>query len=607
MDTIKKITVKNFRSIYELDVDDASDINVLSGVNDIGKSNVVKALNLFFNYQVDWQTSVDLDRDTNSFHKYFSKHARKKRLISVEVTFRRPKRQYKGSLPDLFWVKRQWDRENPVEPNTTWGEEGHRANLDNWPRALTWFLKKSRFYYVPAIRDRNYLLYLLGQFSEEITESPDDELKEAGDRLTNVIQTRSSELRGILHDVTGLEFTFEFPDSMLALLRAAGLYTENNIPFQLRGDGIQGLTVPGILQYLNNQARHDFHIWGFEEPENSLEYKKAATLADQMRDTYSKNAQIFLTTHSPAFLAMENTQTSIYRVSRHWQCDERKGKVHKEYVTTIESVFVRGEFRENLLPRDLGLRHLARQFDRDNRAVDELEEKINILEEKIRLLTKPVLIVEGPNDETTLTKAWERLYEDRIQFDILVGHGVKKATPHVTRWALPDKPRMCALFDHDRTGVNAVKALAKHGFTATATGQNFSVRKHNMLAMTLPPPRKEGGPAQADNLNLTLEFFFPDNVLLDIDKRSGHKLLSKVEYVHLGKREEILDDFRETVLSQMKYRLLVDSGKSFLVNNLSTLSNEDFCDFHALFEMIVSHLLPEHEFKIKQSMVPLLT
>ena len=460
---IKKIEIRNFRSIYDVEIDEASDVNVISGVNDVGKSNIIKALNLFFNYQ---ESPVNFERDTNSFHTYFSKHARKKKLIAVKLTFRKPKGKYKDSLPNYFWVKRQWDRENPVEPEITWGEDGKFAKSEEWPRGLTWFLKKSRFFYVPAIRDRNYLLYLLGQFSKEITERPDEELKTAGDSLLDVIQSRSTELRETLRDVTGLEFTFEMPQNMSALLRAAGLYTDNNIPIYMRGDGIQGLTVPGILQYLSSQSRSSFHIWGFEEPENSLEYKKAAALADKIRDTYSKNAQIFLTTHSPAFLAMENAKTTIYRVTKSKQKYERTG--HEELVTAINPVFVRGDFRENLLPHDLGLFEVARNFDRENREVEELETKIRLLEQELHLLKKPILIVEGPNDKSTLECAWKRLYVESVPFDILVARGVKEVTPHVKRWALPDEKRMCALCDHDKAGVSAVESLLKNEFTGNA-------------------------------------------------------------------------------------------------------------------------------------------
>lgn len=301
---------------------------------------------------------------------------------------------------------------------------------------------------------------------------------------------------------------------------------------------------------------------------------------------------------------MENTKTTIYRVSRSSETYERTD--YKEEVTTIEPVFVRGDFRENLLPRDLGLYEIARKFDKENREFEQVEAKAALQEEQIRALTKPVLIVEGPNDEATLSYAWKQLYLGKMPFDILVAHGVKEVPPLVKRFALPDEKRMCALCDHDRTGVSTVKNLLKSKFIDSSNGLHSSVFKCNMLAMTLPPPDKNGGVSQAENLNLALEFYFPDRVLLDIDRRCGGKLFSQNQYVHAGKHHDILDDFRDTINSHMKYKLLLDYGKSFLVRHLSTLDAEDFLAFHELFGVLVSHLLPTHELKIKQGILDLL-
>lgn len=45
---IKRIKIRNFRSIVDLDIK-VDKMNILVGLNDVGKSNVLKALNLFFN------------------------------------------------------------------------------------------------------------------------------------------------------------------------------------------------------------------------------------------------------------------------------------------------------------------------------------------------------------------------------------------------------------------------------------------------------------------------------------------------------------------------------------------------------------------------------
>lgn len=49
---IKQVSIKNFRSI-QYQVLDAKSLNILVGNNDIGKSNFLNALNLFFFYDED--------------------------------------------------------------------------------------------------------------------------------------------------------------------------------------------------------------------------------------------------------------------------------------------------------------------------------------------------------------------------------------------------------------------------------------------------------------------------------------------------------------------------------------------------------------------------
>ena len=44
MHTIKRIEIQYFRSIYNIVIKEFSDLNMLSGKNDVGKSNVLKAL-----------------------------------------------------------------------------------------------------------------------------------------------------------------------------------------------------------------------------------------------------------------------------------------------------------------------------------------------------------------------------------------------------------------------------------------------------------------------------------------------------------------------------------------------------------------------------------
>ena len=46
---ISKISIEYYRSLKKVSIKDINHLNVFSGINDIGKSNVLKALDAFFN------------------------------------------------------------------------------------------------------------------------------------------------------------------------------------------------------------------------------------------------------------------------------------------------------------------------------------------------------------------------------------------------------------------------------------------------------------------------------------------------------------------------------------------------------------------------------
>src|SRR5262249_30345883 len=79
MEFIKAIRVTDFRSIAQADVRDPGDIVPLVGLNGSGKSNLLRALSLFFTGEVERGDGINLRRD-------FREPGRKQKLrISVEL------------------------------------------------------------------------------------------------------------------------------------------------------------------------------------------------------------------------------------------------------------------------------------------------------------------------------------------------------------------------------------------------------------------------------------------------------------------------------------------------------------------------------------------
>ncbi|QQO10378.1 AAA family ATPase [Breznakiella homolactica] len=77
------VTIENFRSIIEKPLEiDFSNYTVIVGENNSGKSNILRALNLFFNDKVDndkYNPQIDYPQDVN-----LSRQARTKVIVTLQ-------------------------------------------------------------------------------------------------------------------------------------------------------------------------------------------------------------------------------------------------------------------------------------------------------------------------------------------------------------------------------------------------------------------------------------------------------------------------------------------------------------------------------------------
>ena len=158
--TIKRIEIQYFRSIYNIVIKEFSDLNMLSGKNDVGKSNVLKALNLFFNNRIDSKREFVFSENFNLLRRQqVRKNSIKgKQFIRIKVTFDRGN-SFEKTLPSSFSITKKWYR-NDFFPSDVKNDikyrmqsEGMIFNERRSKTSLTMFLNKIRFFYIPAIKD----------------------------------------------------------------------------------------------------------------------------------------------------------------------------------------------------------------------------------------------------------------------------------------------------------------------------------------------------------------------------------------------------------------------------------------------------------------------
>ena len=153
MKLISKIRVEGFRSIKDTKntLDNFENNNIFVGLNNSGKSNLLRALNLFFNGRIDETTEVDVDRD---YYRHELRKRRKKKYIQISVTFKIPElfkfpktlKPMEGFLRKEFTIIKRWERGGVIN---TYLNPGDIKTTPAKKQKIEQFLSLINFRYIP--------------------------------------------------------------------------------------------------------------------------------------------------------------------------------------------------------------------------------------------------------------------------------------------------------------------------------------------------------------------------------------------------------------------------------------------------------------------------
>jgi len=118
MQLITKVEIRGFRSIQSESISDLGNLTCFVGKNSSGKSNILRALNLFFNDVVEDDTAVDFTKDYHERPK-----SRRKKVIFIKVQFQLPALfKYRKGMEHLkklgtsFAITRSWELDTRRAP-----------------------------------------------------------------------------------------------------------------------------------------------------------------------------------------------------------------------------------------------------------------------------------------------------------------------------------------------------------------------------------------------------------------------------------------------------------------------------------------------------------
>lgn len=493
MKYIDQIQINYLRSLKKIPLKGLQPLNIFSGANDTGKSNILYALKLFFE---DGQCNFDLDYNKERRDEVRGT-VKSKQTISVSITFNMPK---SSVLPKKVKITKVWDRTGKIvnvynDLKTKikgTNEKKHRSAV----RQLTGFINKLKFIYIPAVRDEFFFSTLLQLLRESVFDAEDRKKKSDLSNVTTYAQKFNSELQTttlklneLFRKKSGIESSLSVPASLAELFGSFQIDTKHGnheIPLKLRGQGVRMQYIPTILDYISDISRN-LYIWGFDEPENSCEYSLCSRLADEFKDNYSRKAQIFVVTHSFSLISLDGANVARYRVCR----DNLTSKV----VKISDSSGARD------LELDLGVLKLNADLDA---VYVQYRKGVQLANMIMARDNKPTLLFEGPSDATHFKLSYKDLYkqpaDDKYNFQEFVSgsnstcDGAKSLssflTQHVDR--IPLRSPLFVFFDYDQEGVNQLNGAMKNDYEQLTGITSHTVYKRKgknvFLTMIVPPP-----------------------------------------------------------------------------------------------------------------------
>ncbi|MBZ9721948.1 ATP-binding protein [Mesorhizobium sp. AD1-1] len=518
MNLIQEIEIAYFRSFYKVTLYKCNHLNIIFGKNDVGKSNIVRALNLFFNNKTDHINEYNFGIDFSDRRLVESQNSDDvRKFIYVKITFATPK-NYQRSLGESFYVKRQWT----VSRGGDYHEEVSSHIRENQRHIVTRFINLFRFIYIPAIKDPSIFRSLLFNIYETLSDS-DEFVSTVGDFAGRVQGLTSSLFEGLPKEIAH-ETKISSPSRMDELFQTLDFETISNaggISKSLttqRGDGIKARHIPELLNFISKRDRFQFHIWGFEEPENSLDFVAAEAEAVRLlKIAEGDGVQIFTTTHSPSFYNLTSENISRFYVTRDTQDGVAK-IVQGKNLDRFDAAAAVGE--GFYLP---AVAKALESYSAQQLEMIRFKEEIDDVRKEMFEIKSPILLTEGKTDEIMLVEAWKRIRNTKQTFRIKscdTGDGSGGGAAGASKLSLclravaADNPHVViGLFDRDEAGAKEWKL--DNNFVANDLFSDVKSSKNGRsFGLLLPVP--EFRKACAENENLPIEFLFSDEYLATV-------------------------------------------------------------------------------------------
>ena len=492
--------IKRFRSLKDVTLSMCQDApTVICGENNIGKTNFLRALNLFFNHLSD-TASPGEDLHYHILHGSGGAGA-KTELIG--------KFQYGSEQKDIKII---FEKDGNIQYKINNKNSTAEDSFD--------FLKDFRFIFIEShnvdlpqliatILEQDGLLSLdkkrskqskpLEKLEEFITLS--QQAIEDIEREINICFSSLTDFDGILKEKKIKIYFAEFEKlrDVVKTMTEITLFDGNSLSISSKGSGAQRALFLALMQYISKNSNQSV-IWGVDEPEAFLQpklQKKVASVFSEI--TRSKTQQIIITTHSQHFINLKDlSNTHLFKGKQEEKTYTRRPGRKFIEINTSPIKGVSSADKASLIKEHLGIS-----------ANDGWE------------LMPFNILVEGEEDKKYL-EALFRLSNSNCPNIVWAG-GASKIGGYLQFYNdiakdLEYKPRIICLFDNDDEGRNQASKVKPKSIP-------------HIEAKVLFPPRYDGKNKDESKDKWEIEDFMPPKLMIEainsILKKEGCRIINK--------------------------------------------------------------------------------
>jgi hypothetical protein len=341
---LASITVENYRSITKAHRIPISDLTVLVGPNNEGKSNILRALVTAMNV-LTGQGLLQTRAGPSSLHGRFQGHSR---IYDWDTDFPVHLQEAEPEGESIIGLNFQPTAEELAEFKTTIGSNlkgnlplrialGHRTfsvsvvskgaggpALTKKSAAIAKFVaERLEFGHIPAVRTA-------GSAERIVTDLVDRELRkldgnpefiQALNKIAELQQPLLDELSGSLKQtlvkflprVTAVSVSIPQMNRNRAMRNACEITVDDGTPtlLEYKGDGVQSLAALALMRHAAESSAEGKHlVIAIEEPESHLHSSAIHEIRGVLTEL-SKKHQVVLTTHNPLFVDRGSPKSNI--------------------------------------------------------------------------------------------------------------------------------------------------------------------------------------------------------------------------------------------------------------------------------------------------------